>query len=353
MNSQWQDFLTEQGAQFDEIGRVTTFGHPDIERFLVKNGPVVANLSEQALLKVEGEEAFDFLQGQFTNDLKTVNESSAQYSAYCEPQGKVLAIFLVFLHKNAYYLSFDADLKASVMQRLTMFKLRSKVTIEDVTDTWAHLGFGGDFADLALQRHLNTKLKDIYGVTPLDDSDASDVLAIKVPGPYHTYRLLGPSEQMMHVWKNLRNNAEATNSFDWNLLNIVAGQPTLTAETSNQFIAQFLNLDKLGAINFQKGCFPGQEIIARMHYRGKVTKRMLRLHISGEMTITPGMELKLQSGEKTFTFNVINAAADVYEGMVALAITSLKPLESYQGDLSTEAGLNVSIEPLPYDLSEE
>lgn len=353
MNSEWQAFLTEQGAQFEPDQKIKTFGNADIERFLVKNGPVICNLSFQGLIKVSGEDAFDFLQGQFSNELKDISDSTAQLAAYCEPQGKVLALFTIFKQDDSFYLNFDGSLKEAILKRLTLFKMRSKVTLEDVSETLVHIGYAGEFADLDIQRLLSTKIKDIYEVTKLEDKDASDVIAVKVPGPYHRFSLFGPADQMQFVWQELRNNSEPTNNFDWNLLNIVSGQPEINAETSDQFIAQFLNLDKLNAINFQKGCFPGQEVIARMHYRGKVTKRMLRLHISERLALNPGDELKLNHADKNYTFNLVLAAEDIYEGMVALAVTTVKPLEKVQGSFTTETGAEVIIEPMPYDLTDD
>ncbi len=102
----------------------------------------------------------------------------------------------------------------------------------------------------------------------------------------------------------------------------------MDAVTGNEFIAQFLNLDKLDAINFKKGCFPGQEVIARMHYRGKATKRMLRLHLGDADAPAPGQEFVLtDDADKKYKFTCILSAPDVFEGSVCLAVTTLKPLE--------------------------
>ncbi|MDX1353224.1 MAG: tRNA-modifying protein YgfZ, partial [Thiomicrorhabdus sp.] len=173
-------------------------------------------------------------------------------------------------------------------------------------------------------------------------------------GPYHKYALFGPAEQMITAWKKIRDNSDVTNNYDWKLLNIAAGVPEVTAETSGQFIAQFFNLDKFDAINFKKGCFPGQEIIARVHYRGKVTKRMLRIHINEEMTLQAGETLTLKDeADKSYKLTVISANPDVLNGTLCLAIATLKSLESAQGTLMTESAKEVSIEPLPYTITDE
>jgi folate-binding protein YgfZ len=354
LNSIWSEFLTSQNAQFDENGKICSFGHAELERFLIKNGPVVTSLTHQALIKVSGSEALTFLQAQLTSDVNTVTESQAQFSAYCDPQGQVLANFLIFKYKDDYYLNFDGSLAEAILKRLTMFVLRSDVKLTDVSNELIQVGFAGEFADLDVQRRLSTKIKEVFESGQVQLEGMQDIIVVKVPGPYHKYALFGPAEQMIEAWKKIRDNSDVTNNYDWNLLNIAAGVPEVTNATSGQFIAQFFNLDKFDAVNFKKGCFPGQEIIARIHYRGKVTKRMLRIHLNEVLALLPGETLILKDqNDKTHKFTVVNANPDVFNGTLCLAIGSLKPLESVEGDLFTESGEPAVIEPLPYSVTDE
>ncbi|MBF6057914.1 MULTISPECIES: YgfZ/GcvT domain-containing protein [Thiomicrorhabdus] len=355
LDSTWLNFLQSFNAQFDDTGRITSFGHPELERFLIKNGPVMTSLTHQALLKVSGNDAFNFLQGQLTADLKDVSAEKAQFSAYCDPQGNVLANFLVFQYKGDFYLSFDGSLLEAIKKRLSMFVLRSDVAIEDVSGQLIHVGFAGEFGDVDMQRRMNTKIKNLFEAAMVDDEIMQDILAVKVPGPYHRYELFGPAEQMIEAWNQIRANCDLTNSFDWKLLNIAAGIPEVSSETSGKFTAQFLNLDKFDAISFKKGCFPGQEIIARIHYRGKVTKRMLRLHIEEDMPLSAGDELKLQDDNgKTHTLNIMQVRPDIFSGILCLAVGTLKSLGAAEGEhLKTENGNPARIEPLPYSITDE
>jgi len=351
----WTEFLTEQGAQFKDNNRITTFGHPEIERFLIKNGPVLTNLSHQALLKVSGSEAFKFLQGQLTSDISTVTETNAQLSAYCEPKGNVLVVFLIFKHNDDFYLSFDDSLKESMQKRLTMFVMRSDVKVTDVSNEMIHIGFAGEFGDLDIQRRLNTKVKTVYEAGSVEKEGMEDIFVVKVPGPYHKFDLFGPAEQMKKAWLKLRDNSDVTNTQDWNLLNIAAGVPEITAANSGQFIGQFINLDKLDAINFKKGCFPGQEIIARVHYRGKVTKRMFRIRIEELLELVSGDDLILQDNNgKKHTLSVISANPDIYNtNTLCLAVGTLKSIDAVEGDLMTQSGKPAILEPLPYSITDE
>ncbi len=354
LDSTWSEFLQSQHAQLDESGKIVTFGHAELERFLIKNGPVITSLTHQALIKVSGSEAKTFLQAQLTSDINQVSESQAQYSAYCDPQGNVLAVFLVFIYQGDYYLNFDGSLGETILKRLKMFVLRSDVQLEDVSNNLIQVGFAGEFGDLDVQRRLATKVKETFESGMITDESLQDILVVKVPGPYHKYALFGPAEQMIEAWNSIRSNCDVTNNYDWNLLDIAAGIPTVTAATTGQFTAQFLNLDKFDAINFQKGCFPGQEIIARIHYRGKVTKRMLRIHLNEQKELNSGDTLVLKDNAgKQHKLTVINANADIFSGTLCLAIATLKSLEAVEGDLMTESGEAALVEPLPYKITDE
>lgn len=354
LNPIWSEFLTINQAQFDESGKICSFGHPELERFLIKNGPVVTSLTHQALIKVSGSEAQTFLQAQLTSDINLITDKQAQFSAYCDPKGQVLVNFLVFKYFEDYYLSFDGSLREAILKRLSMFVLRSDVKLTEVSNELIHIGFAGEFGDLDVQRRLNTKVKAVFESGMVELEGVENVIAIKVPGPYHKYSLFGPAEEMTQVWKKIRDNSDVTNNYDWNLLNIAAGVPEVTAKTSALHTAQFFNLDKFDAINFKKGCFPGQEIIARIHYRGKVTKRMLRIHINEILSLQPGDTLALKDeADKTYKLSVVNANPDVFNGTLCLAIATLKSLESAEGGLTTESGKEAVIEPLPYAITDE
>ena len=354
MDATWLAFLESQNAQFDETGKINTFGEAELERFLIKHGPVLTNLTHQALLKVSGSEAESFLQGQLSSDVKQVNENRAQLSSYCDPKGNVLAVFLVFKYQGNFYLSFDGSLAETIQKRLQMFVMRSDVQLENVSNSLIQLGFAGEFADLDVQRRLDTKVKEAFEAEMSKDDSMQDVLIIKVPGPYHKYALFGPVEQMQTVWNNLRVNCDLTNSYDWQLLDIAAAVPNVTAANSGQYTAQFLNLDKFDAINFKKGCFPGQEIIARIHYRGKITKRMLRIRLEEEIHLQAGDTLKLLDPQaKTHKLEIINCRPAIFGGTLCNAIGTLKSLDSIEGDLTTENGQPAIIEPLPYSITDE
>ncbi len=353
MNADWQQFLEQQGAQFDEHGRVTTFGEPDLERVLVKHGPVVAPLTGMALVQVSGEDAKTFLQAQLTNDIEEVSNKAGQLSAWCDPKGQVLALFWIMMYERDYYLIFDASLKETILKRLQMFVLRSKVTLTDRSDDLALLGYGGDFGDLDLQRALDAKVKETWSAAMVPMEGLRKIKAMKIPGPYHRYLLLGPVDQMKGAWEKLLVNADRTNHYDWHLMDIVAGIPVVTDAVSGRFVAQMLNLDKLGAVNFKKGCFPGQEIIARLHFRATVPKRMFRLHSDAPIEAAPGETFSAEDEKgKRIEFELLWQRPDPIEGQLVQAVANVKTLAQAQGDLNVN-GQPLRIEPLPYPVLDE
>jgi len=355
MNIKWQTFLQQQNAQLDELGAIKQLEFPELERMLIKHGPVMTSLAHQALLKVSGEDAENFLQGQLSNDIKQVTDDKAQYAAYCDPKGNVLALFLIFKRQDDFYLSFDASLADTIQKRLQMFVMRSKVTLTPVGDEMIRFGFAGQFADLDIQRRLDTKLKKEMAVTSSKEPGLEQTVIIKVPGPFHCYEIFAPVDQAIDCWTKLRLNGDVTNAYDWRLLNIAIGRAEVSAALSGQHLAQSFNLDKTDVINFKKGCYPGQEVIARTHYRGKAAKRMLRIHLDDVIELAPGDTLELiDDNEKTYKLDVVLSNPDIFEGTLCLVIGTLKSLDLAQGDLKqVSSGGLAKIEPLPYLLVDD
>jgi folate-binding protein YgfZ len=351
INNDWKSFLTAQQATLNEQGAITALQFPELERTILTHGPALTSLAHDALLKVSGEDALSFLNGQFTNDIKRVTEDQACYSAYCDPKGQVLAMLLIFKVADNYYLSFDGSLKDIIQKRLQMFIMRSKVTLTDVSQDWIKIGYAGQFADLEIQRRLDVKLKKVLNTAQAKDEGFPNLTLVKVPGPYHSYEIFAPVTTAQTAWDALKRNGEATNYLDWRLLKILAGIPSVNAQTSGQFIAQFLNLDKLDQINFKKGCYPGQEIIARLHYRSQPSKRMFRLKLAQSVDLQPGTELNLMDdNDKKHKFEVVAATADIFSGTQVLAVATVKSLEAAIGQLQSELTGLVTIEPHPYPM---
>jgi folate-binding protein YgfZ len=155
----------------------------------------------------------------------------------------------------------------------------------------------------------------------------------------------------MHIWDRMETNGSPVGTADWDLVNLVYGLPYLDQRLQGKEIAHLFNLDRLDAINFKKGCYPGQEVIARTQYRGKPTKRMVRLYSESELSLSVGDNTTLWYGENTQTsVLVVNVGKDLVKGTVVLAVISLKALEAAEGQFRLATGENVIIEGLGYTL---
>jgi folate-binding protein YgfZ len=220
-----------------------------------------ARLNRYGLLSVSGDDAREFLHAQLTVDVRNLPRERAALAGWCSAKGRLLATLLVIPAPQGFLLQLARDLAPAVAKRLSMFVLRSKVKIADESERWAQFGVwdadgnanvawdnGRGSVPLGARRFLRLEPADATTLAPSADEQA------------------------------------------WTLLEIRAGRPLITAATQDQFVPQMVNLEKLGAVDFQKGCYPGQEIVARAQYRGEVKRRMVHLEAPGQAELRPGQE---------------------------------------------------------------
>ena len=196
------------------------------------------HLDNRALLEVSGSDAETFLQGQFSNDIKKLNNSNIQLNAYCQHQGKILALFWVMKYKDSFFLSFPLDLLETIKPRLQMFVIMSDVTIDDVTSSYLQIGT------------LDKEHQNAYVI--------NDRLSLIIDDKKNSKKFNMDSLDI------------------WDMACIESSLPEIYLHTSEKLVPQMLNLDidEVG-VNFSKGCYPGQEVVARLHYLGSAKRRLL------------------------------------------------------------------------------
>lgn len=221
-----------------------------------------ARLNRYGLLSVAGADARAFLHAQLTNDIQHLGADRAALAGWCSAKGRLLATFLVIPAPEAFLLQLARDLAAPVAKRLSLFVLRSKVKITDVSDAWAQFGVW----DADLQQP--------------DVAWSGGRASIRVAE--RRYLQLVPA----------KDGSEAPNADEvqWTLQEIRAGRPFITAATQDQFVPQMVNLEQLGGVDFKKGCYPGQEIVARAQFRGQVKRRMVRAQAPAGVSLVPGQD---------------------------------------------------------------
>jgi len=206
------------------------------------------HLKNRALLRVSGEDAETFLQGQLSNDISKLDVSSVQLNAYCQHQGKILALFWLTKYEDSFFLSFPIDLLETIKSRLQMFVIMSDVSIEDVTKGYIQVGSIGETHQKALV--INNKLSLII-------ADKQDINKFNM-------------EPIQH----------------WNMACIDSSLPEIFSITSEKLVPQMLNLDinEFG-VNFSKGCYPGQEVVARLHYLGSAKRRLFSFEVDSDVQV--------------------------------------------------------------------
>ena len=336
----WHTFLASRGAVIHEH-EVTHFGDLPSELSATATSGVIADLSHLSLLKLSGEDALSFLQGQVTNDVKQLNGSNSQYAGYCTPKGRLIALFLAYGHEDKLYLQLDRRLAEAITKRLRMYVLRSKVVIEDISDSTVRLGVSGKNAEAALS-----------GLFPALPASAHELVSnengvlIRLPGPVPRYELITDTSRAEGIWEQLKQQLKPVGRKAWEWLEIQAGVPDIQPETQEEFVPQMINLDALGGINFKKGCYTGQEIVARTHYLGKVKRRTQLAHLSGENQPRPGDDVFVEGGNEAVG-KIVRSAPSPAGGFDVLAEVRLESLEA--GKLSCN-GSPLVLSPLPYSL---
>lgn len=255
---QWQQFL-QASALEKPISATDTLSDQD---------NVLCDLSHMGLLELEGADAVSFLQGQVTNDVKLLNGSNAHYTGYCTPKGRLLAIFLAFAHNGHLHLQMPKVLLESITKRLKMYVLRSKVNIQDMSEQVFKFGISGHNATKLL-----AKLFPSLPQQPMQLETHANGVVIRLPGDTPRYEVLSNIEHAPQLWSALARDCKIADADYWEWLEIQAGIPEVYPKTQEEFVPQMLNLDLLSAINFKKGCYTGQEIVARTHYLGTVKRR--------------------------------------------------------------------------------
>ncbi len=345
MLQQWKQLLIDTGAEFAD-DKLVSFGNPDQERKASSQASVMCDLSHIGMIRVEGEDAADFLQNQLTNDIKFVTDSKAQLSAWCNPKGRTIATFIIHKRGDSYYLSLSADLIEYVLKRLRMYVMRSKVVLEDVTESIVHFGFAGSKIVEGWQSCCEGELvSDDYAVITTDN-----LSVIRIPGIEPRYEVVGEFEDASQLWQKLNARVAPVSGDIWTYLNIASGLPVVTQASQEAWIPQMLNLQIIEGVNFQKGCFPGQEIVARLKYLGKNKRRVFRLEIATDEVPDVG-ELIIAEGEVAEAGKVLNAVLNPDGKVEVLAVLKIamadKPLF-----LASAEGASAQVLELPFAVEE-
>lgn len=252
---------------------------------------IISDLPYLSIIEISGDDVESFLNGQFTINIGNITEHQLQFSAWCNPKGQVKTTFYIYRHADNFYILLPEVLKVSFLKQLGMYILRADVQLTDQSNSLAMIGLSLEKSDVG-QSDLLNQLPDNLAVLPLAATEA------ELSSMQSRYIIVADNEQAESVRNTLTEQLADTDSSAWKLLDIQAGIPWLTPETSEKFLPQMLNLDLMGALDYQKGCYPGQEIIARLHYRGELKRNLYLATCTSKETPGPGASI-VSSANKT------------------------------------------------------
>jgi folate-binding protein YgfZ len=357
----WNQFLTAQGARpatadgapdSTAISPIADFGQsltvPQLQEGFV------ATITDQGLIGLNGDDAASFLHGQLTNDVEHLNQEQVRLAGYCTPKGRLLASFLMWRNATTIYLQLPRALQPAIQKRLQMFVMRAKAKLHDASLDAASqvmLGLGGKQASAALSAWF-----PVLPATPFSKVEHSCGTLLRVADAFGSarYAWLASAATAREAWPQLTEQLAKGGNDAWQLSDIHAGIPQITAATQEQFVPQMVNFELLGGVNFKKGCYPGQEIVARSQYLGKLKRRTTLVSIDDASAVNGGELFSVSDPDQPCGM-VVNAAPNGAGGIDALVEMKLGAIE--EGSSTAGAvrygsplGGHVHFLPMPYVL---
>ncbi len=306
----------------------------------------VADLPDLAVLRVGGRDAVDFLGGQLTSDVRALLPGQSQLAAWCTPKGRVIVVCRVLCLVDQHLLVLPDDLAEDTLARLKRYVLRSRVELSEERARWITIGCAGPGVGAVLRERLGALPERAGGLI-----EVAGVVVVALAGYGPRYLVLGAAEPVRALREAV---VPALGSAPaWQVLEILSGVPVIHRATSETYLPQMLNLEALGGLSFQKGCYPGQEVIARLQYRGEIKRRMFLAgaqldDAKGDGVPTAGQPLFQRLWDGPRKAGEVLAAERHRDGVVALLAVIDIAASDQSLHLGDPSGPVLSLMPLPY-----
>lgn len=298
-------------------------------------------LDDWGLILAEGPDAASFLQSQLTQSVQDLPAGRARLAGYCSPKGRLLATFVAWRPApDMIALACSADLLPATLKRLSMFVLRAKCRLRDGADSFALWGLAGPGAAAWLGA-------EAAGAAPMSSGTRQDRAGgrwIRLPDAQSTPRWLwvaAPADAPPAV--------PSLSAEQWSWLEVRSGVARVVARTADHFVPQMVNLELVGGVDFQKGCYPGQEVVARSQYRGTLKRRMVM--VSADGALQPGDEV-FHPADPGQPAGEVVLAAPGHDGRWS-ALVEVKRSLLAQGFKLSSGQVDMQVEDLPYPLPAE
>ena len=343
MNATWQSLLADQGALFTDGASVKFHDDPRQDVVRAAEGTVVVPLVHLGAIRATGEDAGALLHNLFSNDVKKLGPNEAQLTSFNSPKGRMLASILLWREGADYLLTLSADVHLAMLKKLSMYILRSKARLMDDSADSVLIGLAGPQAGAALEAaglHI-----------PGAERATAGGIATVVRLDGARFIVSAPLSEAASLWeKFVAAGALPAGTSAWQWLDITAGLPGVTLPVQEEFVAQMLNFDLIGGVSFNKGCYPGQEIVARTHYLGKLKKRMYRVHVDVDTPPAIGSDVFAPDFGEQSAGKVVSVAPAPEGGFDALVVLQTSSADAARAHLGSPAGPALSFLPLPYAL---
>ena len=343
MSERWQSELTRQGAQFSD-GRIADFGNSPAAGFAaLQDNAVLCDLSHSGLMLASGEDAAAFLHGQFCNDVLALCDGAAQWNGWCSPKGRLLVTLLGWSGQQGVYMLLPRSLQPAIQKRLQMFVLRAKVKLTDASDNWVRFGVAGTRAEALL--------RETFGALPIEAMSTLHTEAGRIIRLSDTrFIVVASPDTAITLWNQLATKAVKVGASTWDWLSIQQGIISVLPETQDAFVPQMANFELIGGVNFKKGCYPGQEIVARTQYRGILKRRMVLAHLAAAISPAPGEKLYSDEFGDQAAGEIANVAPAPDGGVDMLVVAQIAAIKGHGLKYAALDGPAVTIKPLPYEL---
>ena len=337
MKQQWIDFLSAQGAA--DAGE--SFGDPAAELMVARDATVIAPLPDFGLIRAAGEDAASFLHNLLTNDVKSLGPDAVRFAGMCTAKGRLIASFHIWHDRqDNLLLMLSADILPAMLKKLSMYVLRSKVKLADASDEQVLIGLAGPQAEPIVG--------SIAGSVPFPMQAVPFEGGQVVRLDERRFVLAVDAAAAPGLWPQLAAQAKPVGAAAWRWLEIAAGQPRIVAGTQEAFVPQMTNLEApaVGGVSFTKGCYPGQEIVARAQYLGKIKRRMFRARL--DTPAVPGTNVFAPETGDQHCGAIAAVAPSPAGGYECLVVVQESCAEAGEVHVGTRDGQRLSFLELPY-----
>lgn len=304
------------------------------------------------VIRATGADAASFLHGQLSNDVQRLDAARARLGAYCTPQGRMLASFVYARHDAEFWLVCSADVLAPTLKRLSMFVMRAQAKLSDASAELVAVGLGGTAAAAWIATAAGAAANAVWAKADV----AGGAVVIRLPDALDQVQddaarvarwlWIGPREAA----EALRAALPALDAAHWQALEVRAGVAPVVAATSGQFVPQMLNYELVGGVDFKKGCYPGQEVVARSQFRGTLKRRTYLAHASSDMAV--GSEVFAADDLEQPCGTVVQTAPSPQGGVDALVSLQIAATEQPL-QVGAAGGVALQLRALPYPLLED